>query len=521
MRHLDSLFPRARYNRGMKKLVLSGYLGSLGLVVAATALGLSLRDEVEPTNLVMVFLAAVVVSAIFLGFGPSIFASVAGMLAFDFFCVEPYLSLAVKDTDYALTFAGLLGVGLVISSLTARLRLQIELSRRRENETSTLYHFSSEMNAAIGSDAIADVLIRSVLETVGCESMVLVPSPEGKPGFDAHPRAASLSGKELSAAQQAFSMNRRTGFGTETLPQSEWRFVPLKAHSGVVGVLAAKVSKPPAPLTQEQERVLEAFASVTALSIERWSLARQAAEVRILKAKEDLQTALLNSVSHELRTPLTTIVGVLSSLAESDESPNLGSIQPASQAELIQAAKEEADRLNVLVSNLLDMSRIESRALKVNRKLEDIEDVIGSAVIQARRKAGNRRIVTGIPRGLPLVDLDYILISQACGNLLDNALKYSPADTNVEVTAWVEVDSLLISIADRGPGIPEEDLGRIFTKFYRVQRPERVPGTGLGLAITKGFVEAHGGKVWAENRQGGGVVFTMSLPLQGSKEGPR
>lgn len=495
------------------------YARSLGLVLAATALSIPLRSVIEPVNLVMVYLAAVVVSAIYLGFGPSIVTSVVGVLAFDVFCVQPYLSFAIRDSQHALTFVALLGVGVTISSLTGRLRTQAELSRRKESETATLYHMSIEMNAAIGTDAIAEVLVQSVKETTGCDSVVLLPAGDRKPELLIYPAGDAFPEKEVSVARWAFSNGRRAGAGTNHSPDSGWYYIPLKTQSEVTGVLAAKVSSLSEQLTPEEQGLLDAFASVTALGIERANLARQSGELRLLRAKEDLQAALLNSVSHELRTPLTTIVGVLSSLAEAEATPNMQSLQRTSRSELIEAAREEADRLSALVNGLLDMSRIESGSLKVNRKPEDIEDVIGSSILQVRRKYGNRAIRTVIPQGLPLVDLDFVLISQACANILDNAIKYSPPEAEVEVGVRTFGSELVVSVLDRGAGIPEIDLGRVFDKFYRVQRPGRVPGTGLGLAISKGFVEAHGGKVRAENRDGGGTVITISLPLRPEVEG--
>ncbi|MGE5580043.1 MAG: ATP-binding protein [Bacillota bacterium] len=349
----------------------SAYAKSLGLVLVATAVSMPLRSVIEPVNLVMVYLAAVVVSAIYLGYGPSVVTSVAGVLAFDVFCVEPYLSLAIKDGEYALTFMALLGVGVTISSLTERLRV----------------------------------------------------------------------------------------------------------------------------LTEESN------------------------ELRLLKAKEELQSALLNSVSHELRTPLTTIVGALSSLAEAEATPNMQSLHRASRAELIEAAREEADRLSALVSGLLDMSRIESGSLKVNHKPNDIQDIVGSSIQQVRRKHKKCIIKTEIPVGLPLLNVDFVLISQAFSNILDNAIKYSPAGEEIQVKVRASGRELQMSVLDRGSGIPEADLNRVFAKFYRVPRSERTPGTGLGLAIAKGFIEAHGGKIRAENREGGGTAIIVSLPLEPSREG--
>jgi two-component system sensor histidine kinase KdpD len=503
-----------------------GYLRAAVLVAVATALSLPLRDRVEPVNLVMVYLASVVISGIYLGYGPSVLASLAGVLAFDFFCILPYYSFSVNDKQYAITFAGLLGVGLIVSALASRLRARADISRRREGEATRLYAMSREMNTAVGREAIAAVLERSVRETFGCEALVLVPAPgdAGKlvPG---RPESLMLPETEAAVAYWSFSRGEQAGFGTETLPESAWCYIPLKAQTGVVGVLASRLSQRDVKMSPEDRLLIDAFASVAALAIERSNLARQAAEVRLLKAREELQAALLNSVSHDLRTPLTTIVGALYSLADDERlrrlnQGGLAPLDPADRAELIEVAKEEADRLSVLVKNLLDMSRLDAGALRMNRQPHEVQDIIGSALSQLKDKTGDRAITIMAPENLPLVEVDFTLLVQSLVNLLDNAIKYSRLGSKIDIEARRGRGDLQISVSDRGVGIPKEDLGRVFDKFYRVERHDRVPGTGLGLSISKGFVEAHGGRIWAENREGGGTTVTISLPLPGPV-GPR
>jgi two-component system sensor histidine kinase KdpD len=259
--------------------------------------------------------------------------------------------------------------------------------------------------------------------------------------------------------------------------------------------------------------LLDAFASQAALAIERAQLAEQARQAEVLQATEKLQTALLNSISHDLRTPLVSITGALSSLQEDDVE-----LDEATRRSLVENAREEAERLNRLVGNLLDMTRIEAGALKVAREPCDVQDVIGTALESLDDWLRSRPLTVDVPSDLPLVPMDFVLMAQVLVNLLDNALKYSPPGTPIEVHAYMDGSEAHIQVADRGVGIPPDDLERVFDKFYRVQQPGQVTGTGLGLSICRGIVEAHGGRIWANNRDGGGTAVTVTLPLHASSE---
>jgi two-component system sensor histidine kinase KdpD len=261
-------------------------------------------------------------------------------------------------------------------------------------------------------------------------------------------------------------------------------------------------------LTPEQWRLLESFANQAAQAIRRVQLAEEARQAQLLRETEKLQTALLNSISHDLRTPLASITGALSSLRD-----DAAFLDVAAQSVLINTAWEEADRLNSLVGNLLEMTRLESGAMKVKKELCDIQDVIGVALTQLANRLGDRSIDIDLPDTLPLVSMDFVLMVQALVNLLDNALKYSPVDRPVGICARATAARLVISVTDRGIGIPPQELKRVFDKFYRVPRSDTVGGTGLGLSISKGVVEAHGGRIWAKNIAGGGTVVTFTLPL--------
>ena len=262
-------------------------------------------------------------------------------------------------------------------------------------------------------------------------------------------------------------------------------------------------------LTLAQRRLMESFANQVAQAIERVQLAEESRQMKLLQVAEKLQNALLNSISHDLRTPLVSITGALTSLDDQADSLN-----EENRRSLIVTAREEAERLNRLVGNLLSMTRIESGAIKLHCEPGDIQDVIGTALEQLGKRVADHQIKVNVPVDFPLVPMDFTLIVQVVVNLLENAVKYSPKGSVIEVSASLREDKVHLEIADRGVGIPREDLIRVFDKFYRVQRPESVSGTGLGLAISKGIIEAHHGDIQALVRQGGGVVVSVELPLQ-------
>jgi two-component system, OmpR family, sensor histidine kinase KdpD len=484
------------------------YLLSFLLVGAATAVGYLVRDFISPTNLVMIYLLAVIFAAVNLGRGPSILASLLSVLAFDFFFVPPYLTMAVSDTEYLITFAGLFAVGFVISQLATTLRDQAESAERRRIETASLYGLSRDLSATSSLEGILQAIMDNIALTFDRDLVIFLPEKTGKLQPMAATADFSIGENERAVAEWAFEHNQCAGRGTDTLSAAPARYLPLNTASSRIGILAVRPHDPSHHLPPEGYRLLEAFASQASLAIERVQLSEQAQQARLLEATEKLQSALLNSLTHDLRTPLVSITGALTSLDDQAEA-----LSGEDRRNLILTAREEAERLNRLVGNLFSMARIESGALYLHRQAEDIPDVISKALELLGKQIAGNPVQVNIPPDFPPVPVDFALMVQVFINILDNAVKYSPPGSPITINAGEDGSTAHLEISDRGIGIPAEELGRVFDKFYRVQRPESVGGSGLGLSICKGIVEAHGGKISAMARPGGGTVIVLELPL--------
>lgn len=483
------------------------YAQSTGLILLVTLIGFPLRPFVEPTNLVMLYLVAVVIVALWLGRRPAMLASLLSVFAFNFVFVPPYYTYRIANAQYLLTFMALFIVGVVISTLAAQARDQAQAARRREAQTAALYELSRGLATAVEIEPIAEVVTRHIRQLFGRESVLLLP---GKQGLETWPAStgSGLAASEQAVAAWVFEHGQPAGQGTDTLTGVDGFYLPLKMTQVAIGVLIIHFTKVEARLLPEQQRLLEAFAGQAAQALERVQLTAKVRQAQLLQEAEKLQTALLNSISHDLRTPLASITGALSSLRE-DEAV----LAETDRQTLLTTAWEQADRLNTLVGNLLDMTRLESGALRLRLEPSDLQDVIGVALIQLTQRLGQRPIQVEVLEGLPLVPLDFVLIVQVLVNLLDNALKYSPPDRPVTIRVSLNPAEAVIEVIDQGRGIPAEDLARIFDKFYRSQPPNGAGGTGLGLSISKGIIEAHQGRIWAENRPGVGTVVAIALPL--------
>jgi len=491
-------------------LHLWGYLGAAGLVLLATLVGSLSHLFLNSTSIVMLYLLGVVLTAIRWGLGPSVLACVLGVLAHDFFFVRPIMSLGPPDMQDIPTLIVLLAVGVIISLLASQVRQQTQEARRREVETHSLYVLSRELATTDDLEASVRAIMSSVKQTLGYDVSVLFPEGKNKKVLKPYAESTELTSdeNEIAAATWSFHHQNRVGQGTDIFPNAKAQYVPLITARGAIGVIAVSLTNVSSRLAAEQERLLDAFADLAAVAVERIVFAREALNMQISQAAtEKLQTAFLDSISHDLRTPLASVVGVLSSLQEGT------GLDDATKENLIQLAREEAERLNSSITEMLDISRIESGAIRLSRQLSDVNDIISVALDELGNRSGGRTINVDVAAGLPFVPVDFALIVKVLLNLLDNTFKYSLPDSPVEVKAHQIGQEVEIDVADRGIGIPPEDLQYVFQRFFRVRHPANVPGIGLGLSICKGIVVAHGGRIAAENRPGGGTVIRLTLPL--------
>jgi two-component system sensor histidine kinase KdpD len=483
------------------------YLQSLGLVVLVSLTGQPFAPYLDHANLVMFYLLAEVIVAARFGLGPSIMAALASVIAFHFFFIVPHFTFALDEAQYLLTFGGLLVSGLVISVLASQAREQANAAQRRERQATISYDFSHSLTAAVGLDEIVQAAISHVKQVFNGNVMILLPEKEVLIPHTLNPNV-TLNDQEQTIAAWVFQNGQSAGRDTQMFPDTDIRYCPLKTTRSVIGVLEVRQIDSLDHLTSEQYQLLEIFANQAALAIERVYLAEQAHQTQLLREKENLQSALLNSISHDLRTPMASITGVLSTLYD-----DAAYLDEATRRDLVENAWEEANRMNRLIANLLDMTRLRAGAMKVSHDLCDIQDLIGAALAELANKLEGRPVTVVISPGLPLVSMDFVLMSRVIFNLLDNARKYSPPDTPIEVRAQMADSWVEIEVTDQGPGIPPEEMPHVFEMFYRTQRSDAVGGTGLGLSICQGIVEAHGGRIWADTRPGGGTIITVALPL--------
>ncbi len=482
---------------------------AVGTVGLCTALGWLMFPYFDLSDIIMMYLLGTVLVAPRLTRGYTILASILSVGAFDFFFVPPYFTFAVTDVRYFVTFAVMLVVAIVVSSLTVRIRQQAEAARQRERRTAALYDLSRELASTQGEESLLRAAVRHISEVFGCQVVVLHPGVTG--GLVtavAHPAPFEIDATEDGVSQWVYEHRQMAGLGTETLSGAKALYVPLIASRGIVGVLGVRPSDPHAFADPEQLHLLETYANQTAVAIERAILAEETQRAQVEIEAERLRSSLLSSVSHDLRTPLATIMGAASGLLEDGTHFQRGTWQ-----DLLQSIVDEAERLNRLVSNLLDMTRLEAGTHALKKDWHPLEEVVGVALARMEKRLRDHPVAIRLPADLPLVEIDGVLIEQLFINLLDNGVKYTPAGRGIDISASTTDAAVLVEVADRGPGFAPGEEERVFDKFYRGQTAGS-RGVGLGLAICRAIVEAHGGKIWAENRPGGGAVFRFTLPAR-------
>ncbi len=482
---------------------------SIGSAAVCTALGYVINPFVTLVDLAMVYLLGVVVVSSYAARGPSVLAVLLGVASFDFFFVPPYLTFAVSDVRFVFTFLVMIIVALVISSLTLRIRQQADAARGRERSTSALYSLSRELLHERGFERLSAAAIKHISELFSSDVVIMIPEPSGSmKEVYSGPNNFADDQRESSVARWTFDHRQRAGLGTDTLPGAKALYLPLTSSGKTVGVIGICPPGSAGAFDHEQIHAIESFANQTAMAIERAFLAEEAQQALLKAETEELRNTMLSSVSHDLRTPLAAITGAATTLLEQH-----AVLDDHAKRELTETIYEEAEHLNLIIRNVLDMTRLEAKGLTIKKEWGSIEEIAGVALNRIADKLSARPVAVSIPGDLPLVRFDPLLIEQVFMNILDNALKYTPEGSPLEISAEVKDGSVVVKIADRGPGLTPGSEERIFDKFVHSAGPGG--GIGLGLAISRAIIATHGGRIWAENRATGGAAFRFTLPIEG------
>jgi two-component system sensor histidine kinase KdpD len=489
----------------------TGYAVGLGLVAAATGLGLLLDNRFERVDLGVIYLAAVVCAGVLHGLRPALAAATAAFLVYNFLFLRPLYSLSIGSPTDLLTLVLFWAVALTTGALAGRVREQVSRAQRRASAVSALLAASQTLSGAEDARATARALAEQASAAAGAKAVVLLPEGEDLAVAASAPLVEpplQLGAAAMAAARWAWEKGEPAGHGTGTLPQTSWTFRPLqgvRGRSGVAGIEADALAP-----GSDEERLALAILGQGAVAIERAELAGQALETETLKRADRFRGALMNSVSHDLRTPLSTVLGSATTLIDYGDT-----LKPDVRADLLLSIREEAERLNRYVGDLLDMTRLEGGGLNIKSDWTDVRDVLNAAAQRISRRLGARDLTRDFPADLSMVMVDEGLLEQAVVNILENAIAYSPDGSRIELAAYEDRGSVVISIEDEGKGIPTPELERVFDKFRRMEEPsDRTQGAGLGLAIAKGFVEAMNGRIAAASPivDDHGTRVLISLP---------
>jgi two-component system sensor histidine kinase KdpD len=491
------------------------YLQSLGTIAIATAVGVLLRPYLQVTDLAMLLLLAVVVVAYRLQRGPALVACLSSIAVFDFWFVPPYHTFSVRDPAYVLTFVVMLAVALVMTQLTMRIREQADEAREREQRTARVFALSRELDGTEELKAQVGVVERHLKQAGPWNAAVLLDnSATSTPQSGNWPENEVFESLALRvAATWAYQNGESAGWGTGHCAEAEALVTPLKGANRTLGVAVLQPDSADEPLRTPDRLTLEALAAQAAAIFERTILSEQHRRVRTEVESERLRTALLSSLSHDLRSPLASIEGAASSLAEDS-----GVWQGESRRDMAETILHESRRMSRLITNLLDMVRVESGALAVHREWQPLEEALGVALLRVEERLSEHQVITDLPDALPLVPIDELLIEQVFINLLENAARYTPAGTRIVVSAWTDENEVVVQVADNGLGIPPGEEETIFQKFHRGSGDNgHAPagGSGLGLTICRGIIAAHGGEIGVVRADSPGAVFRFTLPLVG------
>jgi two-component system sensor histidine kinase KdpD len=514
----------------------AGYFIAALSTACLTAVLAPFRDEVGLLNEGLLFLLLTLLVASVWGRGPGLFAAIVTNFSLNIFFIEPFYTVEVDEPRNVVALFVFLVVSIVGSTLLSAAKQAAAEARRRQAETEVALRLSRSMSGQTEPEKALEVLCQEVVQAFVAPGAAVLTRALG--GWQVLAWAGgehaerSPDPEERTAADRVEAHGGFEGLGTTGLSRTRARrivvprgreaayrlersvgFVALKLGERVLGVLRVDGPIGDSPFRSEPESLLTAIAGEAAIAVQRAELAREAAHAAALREADELKSALLNAVSHDLRTPLASIIASAGSLQQADvkwtDEERMG---------FASAIEHEAQRLNRLVGNLLDLSRIESGSLRPEKGWYDLGALVGEVVGRLQAVTEDHEVAVDVSEDLPPVSLDYIEIDEVLTNLIENATKYTPPGSAIEISARRhDGGEVLVEVADSGPGVPAEALKRIFDPFYRVAG-SRAPGTGLGLAVARGLVEAHGGRIWAENRPKGGARFSFTLPLTGTEE---
>jgi two-component system sensor histidine kinase KdpD len=486
------------------------YLKALGV----TLVGLGAAKLIQPyfgiENVDLVLLTAVVAVAVRYGLWPSLLATVAASLAYNFFFLPPIYTFTITDPTNVAAFCLFLVVAMLVSNVAARVRIQADTAIGRIRMTEQLYAFSRKLAGTATLDDVLWATAYQIALMLKVRVVLLLPEDGLLTVKSGYPPEDQLDQADLAAANWAWSNDRPAGRGSDTLPGARRLFLPMRTGRGPIGVMGIDNDRTGPLLTPDQRRLLDALVDQGALAIERVLLVEDMDRVERTIESERLRSALLTSISHDLKTPLASVLGAASTMRDL-----AGALSDSEKHDLLATVIDESERLNRFIANLLDMTKLESGAIVPNTALHDVGEIVGSALRRASKILNSHKIELVLAADLPMLQLDAVLFEQVLFNLLDNAAKYSPTNTTIAIRSQRDKDHVVLQVTDEGDGIPPSELESVFDKFYRVQKGDRVrPGTGLGLAISRGFVEAMRGTISAANRSDrSGAVLTIRLPI--------
>lgn len=499
-------------NEQASQIKKRGYIWALVASIVASILSNLLLHFFELSNLIMLYLLGVMLISAKFGRGPGLFASVLSVSAFDFFLVPPRFSFSIADTQYLLTFVVMFSVSLVISNLTSNLRYQAVVANYRERRSRVLYDLGKQLASALTSSHIVEISTHHLAGIFQSKIAIVLPDSHDK----LQEQQADLTNNKIATvdtgiSQWVYDHQEEAGLGTNTLPSSAKLYLPLKAPMRTRGVLAIEPETLSEIFLPEQRQLLDTFAAQIGLALERVHYVEVARDALINMESERLRNSLLSAISHDLRTPLTSILGISGILKAQADATNTSFDD--NQISMINALYEQTFRMQQLVINLLDMARLQSGKVQLNRQWQMLEEVVGTALRMMRPTLVKHQVNVSIPTDLPLLQFDAVMIERVLCNLLDNACKYTPENSVINITARKNGTDVWVSVADNGPGLPPDRELQIFDKFTRGEKESAKPGVGLGLSICQAIIQAHDGKIWAETQIPKGALFIFSLPI--------